>query len=124
VPETVAHETIFFYEALTATSAIENLRERETHCSRIILYTNSMNTVDIFNSLRCQTNFNPMLLFCVDTCISNNLDFRVLHVPGTENEVADAISRRNFGKALRLVPNLQITLFQPPQRATLGAIKK
>lgn len=124
VPAYQTDKTIFYYEALTATSAVDNLRERGIHHSKIVLFTDSMNTVDIFNSLKCQAVFNPLLLFCVDTSISNKLDLRVLHVPGVENEVADAISRRNFGKALRLVPELQISLFQPPQRATLGAAEK
>ena len=120
----LSHETIFFYEALATTSAINNLKERGTYHLKVIVHMDSMNTVNIFNSLKCRVNFNPMLLYCVDTSISNGLDLQVLHVPGADNEVADTISQRNFGKALRIVPNLQITLFQPPQRATLGAIKK
>jgi hypothetical protein len=117
-------ETIFFYEAVAVTSVIDILQKRGTHHSKTVLYTDSMNTVDIFNSLRCQSAFNPLLLFCVDTCISNNFDLRVLHVPGVENEVADAISQHDFGKALRLVPDLQLSLFQPPHCAMLGATKK
>ena len=124
VPESRIDETIFYFEALAATSAIDDLRERETYHAKIILYTDSMNTVDIFNSLKCKPAFNPMLPLSVETSINNKLDLRVLHVPGAKNEVADAISRRNFGKALRLVPELRISLFQPPQRATLGATKK
>jgi hypothetical protein len=92
VPEMLSHKTIFFYEALATTSAIDNLKERGTHHSKVILYTDSMNTVDIFNSLKCRTNFNPMLLYCVDTSISNGLDLRVLHVLGADNKVADTIS--------------------------------
>jgi hypothetical protein len=123
VPPSLLGKTIFFYEAVAATSAIDNLRERRRDL-KIILHTDSLNTVDIFNSLRCLSTFNPLLLFCVDTCISNKFDLRVLHVPGVENEVADAISRRNFEKALKLVPDLQISFFQPPHCATLGAAKK
>lgn len=116
-------ETIFFYEAVAATSAIDNLRQRE-HGLKIVLYTDSLNTIDIFNSLHCSSTFNPLLLFCVDTCTNNKFDLQVLHVPGVENEVADTISRRNFGKALKLVPDLQLSMFQPPHCAMLGAAKK
>jgi len=74
VPESQIDETIFYFEALTATSAIDDLRERETHHAKIILYTDSMNTVDIFNSLKCKPAFNPMLLLSVETSINNKLD--------------------------------------------------
>jgi hypothetical protein len=123
VPPTLLGKMIFVYEAVAATSAIDNLWERGRDL-KIILYTDSLNTVDIFNSLHCLSAFNPLLLFCVDTCISNKFDLRVLHVPDVENEVADAISRRNFEKALKLVPDLQISWFQPPHCAMLGAAKK
>jgi hypothetical protein len=124
VPPSLMGETIFFYEAVAVTSMIDNLQKKETHHSKTVLYTDSMNTVDIFNSLRCQFTFNPLLLFCVDTCISNNFDLHVLHVPGVENEVADVISWCDFRKALRLVPDLQLSLFQPPHCTMLGATKK
>jgi hypothetical protein len=83
-----------------------------------------MNTVDIFNSLRCQPEFNPLLRFCVDIFLRKQLNVRVLHIPGEKNEVADAISRHDFMKASKLAPGLQIFEFQPPQCATLGAAKK
>ena len=124
IPVYQTKRTIFFYKALAATSAVDNLQEQEIHHSKIVLFTDSLNTVDIFNSLKCQTIFNPLLLFCVDTCISNKLNLWVLHVPGIGNEVVDEISQRNFGKALRLVLELQISLFQPPQQAMLGSAKK
>ena len=124
VPPNLAGETIFFYEAMAATSAIDDIRKRGTHHSKIVVFTDSMNTVDIFNSLHCQPLYNPLLCFCVDTCINDKLDLHVLHVPGVQNEVVDAISRRNFEKAQRLVPDLQISFFQPPQLVMLGAAKK
>ena len=52
-----------------------------------------------------------------------DFDFRVLHIPGTQNDVADALSRNNIGLALELVPDLVVKQFQPPQDA-LGATKK
>ena len=48
---------------------------------------------------------------------------RVLHVMGHDNEVADAISRRHFARALSIVPQLVFDEFQPPQ-LPMGATKK
>jgi hypothetical protein len=60
---------------------------------------------------------------------------RVLHVSGTSNAVADALSRADFERAIDLVPGLKISAFEPwswaptkdgsltfqPPRGTLGA---
>jgi len=115
---------IFFYEALATTSATNNLQGMGMYHLKIMVYTDSMKTVNIFSSLHCQSIFNTLVQFCIDSCINYKLDLQVLHVPGVKNEVADAISCHHFEKALRLVPGLQISHFQPPHCATLGAAKK
>jgi len=117
-------EMIFFYEVLATTSAIDNLQGMGMYHLEIVVYTDSMNTIDIFSSLHCQSILNPLLQFCIDSCINYKLDLQVLHVPGVKNEVMDAISHHNLEKALRLVPGLQISHFQPPHCTTLGAAKK
>jgi hypothetical protein len=123
-PETAAREIIFYFEAWAVASAIENLRTSADHYSKIIIYTDSMNTVNIFNSLRCLPEFNPLLCFSIDTSLSKKFDIRVLHIAGEQNQVADAISRENFDKARNLVPGLTISKFEPPQFVALGAAKK
>jgi len=67
-------ETTFFYEVLAATSTFNNLQGMGIYDLKIMVYTDSMNTIDIFNSLRCQPIFNPLLHFCVDSCIKYKLD--------------------------------------------------
>jgi hypothetical protein len=94
------------------------------HSSHIIIYTDSMNTVDIFSSLRCLPEFNPLLRHCIDVMISKGFQIRVLHIPGERNTVADAISRREFLRAQQLAPGLHIQSFQPPHLFTLGATQK
>lgn len=94
------------------------------HRSQIIIYTDSMNTVDMFSSLWCQPDFNPLLRHCVDIMIAKEFQVRVLHIPGEQNTVADAISRREFYRAQQLVPKLHLNTFQPPQLSMLGAAKK
>jgi hypothetical protein len=55
--------------------------------------------------------------------INFKFEVRVVHVPGVDNVVADALSRFNNAYVLRLVPDLVILTFQPPL-GMLGAYKK
>jgi hypothetical protein len=124
VPAYTARDIIFYFEALAVASAISTLCDTAISGSKIVVYTDSMNTVDIFHSLRCRSEFNPLLRHCVDIFLHKQFDVRVLHIPGEKNVIADAISRREFNKALNLVPGLHITTFQPPQFEPLGATQK
>ena len=40
-------------------------------------------------------------------------DMQVLHVPGVDNAVADALSRADFHRAVDLIPSLKISTFEP-----------
>jgi hypothetical protein len=62
-------------------------------------------------------------MFAIDSLIDRNIDAHVLHVPGINNQVADALSCFNNALALRLVPGLKLGLFETPQ-VLLGALKK
>jgi hypothetical protein len=120
VPDGPNTNHIFYFEALAVTCAILD----ECHSlPRIVIYSDNQNTVDIWHSLKAISPYNQLLILGIDKLISSKIDARVLHVPGVDNTVADALSRYNNELALRLAPGLQIFTFQPP-RDTLGAIKK
>ncbi|TFY66127.1 hypothetical protein EVG20_g4960 [Dentipellis fragilis] len=87
---------------------------------RLVIYCDNTNTVDLFSSLHAQPQYNPLLRSAVDTLIRSNIDLRVLHIPGENNGVADALSRWDIDRALRLFPDLRISHFTPPPDA-LGA---
>ena len=55
-----ASEHIFFFEALAVCSTFHYFAERiqVLGCNRLVIYTDSSNTVDIFNSLRASTPYN------------------------------------------------------------------
>ena len=82
--------------------------------SKILIYTNNANTVDIFQSLRCLPAYNHLIKTAVDILIKNNFSLRVLHVPGEDNVVADALSRVQFSIALQIEPSLNLYTFNPP----------
>ena len=90
---------------------------------RILLLTDNEPTVHMFDSLAAQPFYNDILKQAVDIMLSTDVDVRVLHIPGEENEVADALSRKNFALARSLQPGLSITTILPP-RVVLGASKK
>ena len=113
---------IFFHESLAVVSAlswfIHNVPLRP--CMRIAIYSDNLNTVDMFNTLRAQPLYNPLLITAVDLLLDHGVDLRVFHIPGQDNIVADALSRFRFDTVALYAPSLQIFKFQPP-RLKLGA---
>ncbi|GAW10444.1 DNA RNA polymerase [Lentinula edodes] len=126
IPFNPPKDTIFFFEALCVLSAIHwychtmrsdpSLNQR----LRLTVFTDNMNTVHIFDSLKAEPAYNPILRSAVDVLLDYDVDVRVLHVPGEQNTVADAISRQKFSKLPSLASGLVLRTFTPP-RDVLGA---
>ena len=114
--------SIFYFEALTVVSTIywaaRNLPLQP--CSQLAIYTDNSNTVDMFNTLRMQPLYNPLLITVVEILLLSKTHLRVFHVPGDKNIVADRLSCSHYDSVFHLVPTLQIYNFIPP-RLTLGA---
>ncbi len=108
-------EVIFFFEALCVCAAVHWVADTLSPelRKRITIFTDNTNTVDIFNSHRASPNYNPILKSTVDVMISHSIDLRVLHIPGSENDVTDTLSHSQFNRALGLVPRLVILPFKP-----------
>jgi hypothetical protein len=84
-------------------------------------FHNSMNTVDMFHSLKAHASYNHLLLFVVRLLLPHTTSLRVFHIPGSDNTIADAVSRRLFHIASALHPALRISHFKPPRDAMGGA---
>jgi hypothetical protein len=56
---------------------------------------------------------NGIIKASVDLRLHNEVDIRVLHIPGEDNQIADALSRMDFDRALSLRPSLMISSFTP-----------
>jgi len=106
VLEDIPTDFIFYYEALCILSALLHAAETSTSPIRIVIFTNNTNTVDIFNSMCGLPTYNYILHSSVDVRLKTEHQLRVLHVPGSENAVADAISHRELARALSLHPGL------------------
>lgn len=114
-------DRIFYWEALCVLSALYWLTSFELRGEssaerplRLTAFTDSSNTVDLFDSLAAKPDYNPILMAAVDLRIEFDVDLRVLHVPGLQNGVADAISRAKFDEARSLCPGLIIQDFTSP----------
>ncbi|KAH9950545.1 hypothetical protein B0H21DRAFT_666832, partial [Amylocystis lapponica] len=114
---------IFFFEAVAACSAIHEFGRRlrgPTLRRRLAIRSDNTNTCAIFTTLRALPTHNSILKSAVDVMLAHDIDVRLTHIPGVENSVADALSRRRFDIVQRLVPDLPVEVFTPPRDA-LGA---
>ena len=60
--------------------------------------------VDMFNTLRAQPLYNPLLITVVEILLLSKTHLRVFHVPGDENIVADGLSCSRYDSVFHLVP--------------------
>ena len=110
----VWYGNIFFNEALAVVSAIEWVASLPDHPKCLIIQTDSMDTVDIFHSLSAEPNYMLLLLRAVEVMMDKEIEVRVVHIPGTENLIADVLSHQLFEVTLNHQPQLCISLFKPP----------
>ncbi|KIY43070.1 hypothetical protein FISHEDRAFT_78863 [Fistulina hepatica ATCC 64428] len=115
LPRGVSQDRILYFEALAVVSAIVHLLAAPPYPKRIIVRTDNTNTVDMFNSLHALPPYNPLLITTVDRLMQTGCELRVLHLPGVQNTIADALSRFHNHYATALSPRMQISSFSPPR---------
>jgi hypothetical protein len=117
VPQSPPKDTIFYFEALAVVSVVDAVTRLHKVPSRLLIFCDNTNTVNIFHSLRSLPPYNNLLKFTVSLLLKYNISLRVMHVPGVENIIADSLSRFENAKAIAECPNLSISSFQPPRVA-------
>ena len=117
VPDEQRPRHIFFYEALCVVSALAFATQLNRPPARLLIFTDSLNTVDMFHSLKAGEGYNCLLLFAARLLLPQTTALRVFHIAGTDNTVADALSRGLHHVASNLHPNLQVRSFKPPRDA-------
>ena len=118
IPEEPPKDTIFFFEALSVLSAIVQSTSFGFPIDKLVIYTDNLNTVQIFNSFSALPAYNEILKATVDHLLTDHntpIQLRVIHIPGELNIVADALSRGKLHTVVDEVPNIQLQLFLPPR---------
>ena len=92
--------------------------------THLAVFSDSSFAVDVFNTLHAKLDFNAMVMATVND-LNHGIDLHVcvVHVAGTSNSVADAISPFNNHAAQTLVPDISILPFLPP-RNVLGSTQQ
>ena len=103
--------------ALAVVSAVDAATRLASVPSRLLIFSDNTNTVNMFHSLRCLPPYNSLLKFTVSILIKYGISLRVLYVPGVDNSIADSLSRFDNAKAIGLCPHMSISNFQPPRLA-------
>ena len=83
---------IFYNEALTVVSTVNWSVHNLPICpgSQLAVYTDNTNSIDMFNSLRGQPLYNP-LITVVKLLLKFDIVLCIFHIPGEDNFVADAL---------------------------------
>ena len=127
VPEDPPKDTIFYFEALCVLCAIIRSTSFGFPIHKLVIYTDNLNTVHMFNSLSALPAYNEILKGAVDhllSDLSHPIQLRVIHIPGHLNTVADALSRGHLYSVVDDIPEIVINTFSPPLvRKELGAAK-
>ncbi|KIP09310.1 hypothetical protein PHLGIDRAFT_58459, partial [Phlebiopsis gigantea 11061_1 CR5-6] len=86
-------DNIFWYEALTVAAAIAWAASLRRPPQRLAVFTDNLNSVQMFTSFKALPVYNDILRFVAGIMTSQHIDVRVWHVPGVDNPVADSLSR-------------------------------
>jgi hypothetical protein len=113
-PVTISSNAIFYFKALCVVSALKHVQTKAKRGLKILIYTDNTNTVDIFQTLHCLPPYNPLLKTAVDIIMHNKYSLCVLHIPGDQNIITDALLCVHFSVALQIEPNLTLFSFYSP----------
>lgn len=58
----------------------------------LVIYSNSIKTVDSFSSLDVNEGYNNILLLTAHLFLDHKISLQVLHIPGAKNTIVDTLS--------------------------------
>jgi hypothetical protein len=107
---------IFFLELLAILSGIHHVALFPHPPRRLLVFTDSLDSVAVFNSLRASEPLhNSILLAVAEIIMKTGIDLRVHHIEGKKNLRADMLSRLLFDEYRRLYPADRVRPFSPPR---------
>jgi hypothetical protein len=107
---------IFFLELVAILSAVFYAASLPHPPQRLLIFTDSLDSVGVFNSLRTSTAIhNSPLLAVAGLILNTGIDLRVLHIEGKKNLRADFLSRLLLAEYARKFPSDHVRSFAPPR---------
>lgn len=107
---------IFFLELIAILSAIHFVASLPHPPQRLLLFTDSLDSVAAFNSLGvAQALHNAPLQGVASIILKSGMDIRVRHIEGKNNIRADLLSRLLFDEYHQKFPADRVHTFSPPR---------
>ena len=107
---------IFFLELVAILSAVHHIAVFPHPPKKVLLWTDSLDSVAAFSSLRAAESLhNSVLLALAGILLESGIDLRIRHIPGKENTRADLLSRLMIDEFHRRFPAERVCLFTPPR---------
>jgi hypothetical protein len=107
---------IFFLELVAIMSAVHHVATFSSPPKRLLIFTDSLDSVSIFNSLHTSESIhNAPLLGVASLILRTGIDLRVRHIEGKNNVRADLLSRLLFNDFSLQFPSNRVRRFDPPR---------
>jgi hypothetical protein len=115
-PPTGVKVDIFFLKLLAIASAIYHAGSLARPPQRILIWTDSLDSVAVLNSLHtAESLHNGPLLAIADVILRTGMDLRVRFIEGKKNVRADMLSRLQIDEYLSNFPADRVERFTPPR---------
>ncbi|KAJ3742266.1 hypothetical protein EV360DRAFT_25728, partial [Lentinula raphanica] len=106
---------IFFLELVAILSAVDFVAHLETPPRRVLLFSDSLDSVHTFSSLAVKNPLhNAPLLAVSGIILRTGIDLRVRHISGKDNIRADLLSRMLIDDFCIRFPSYRVREFDPP----------
>lgn len=107
---------ILFYELLAILSAVEHAATLPTPPPHLLIWTDSLDSVAIFDFLQAREACHNVLVLAVAKLILiSGIDLRIQHISGKENLCADLLSHLLLDNFFHAFPSYQVHHFEPPR---------
>jgi hypothetical protein len=107
---------IFFLELVAILSAIHHVASFDRPPWRVLLFTDSLDSVASLNSLRASESLhNGPLLGIAEVILRTGLDLHVRHIEGKKNIRADMLSHSLMDEFVKKFPSDCVRTFEPPR---------
>ena len=112
---------IFFLELVAILSAVHHIGLLSHPPKRVLLWTDSLDSVAAYSSLRAaEPLHNSVLLALAGILLETGMDLRIRHIPGKVNTRADLLSRLMIDEFHHRFPAERVCLFTPPRELLLA----